>query len=81
VVRVGLVERTLFPEPVLVVTPVPPLATGNAVPERLNAKVPLLVIGDPVTDKNAGTVMATEVTVPLEALDQVGAPEPLEVKT
>jgi hypothetical protein len=29
VVSVGLVERTLFPEPVEVVTPVPPFATGN----------------------------------------------------
>jgi hypothetical protein len=29
VTRVGLVERTTFPEPVDVVTPVPPLATGR----------------------------------------------------
>jgi hypothetical protein len=28
------------------------------------AKVPELVIGEPVTDKKAGTVAATEVTVP-----------------
>ena len=28
------------------------------------AKVPELVIGEPVTDKNDGTVAATEVTVP-----------------
>ena len=26
--------------------------------------MPLVVIGEPVTDKNVGTVMATEVTVP-----------------
>ena len=29
VTNVGLVDSTLFPEPVLVVTPVPPDATGN----------------------------------------------------
>ena len=28
------------------------------------ASVPLVVIGEPVTDKNAGTVAATEVTDP-----------------
>jgi hypothetical protein len=43
---------------------VPPLSTGNAVPEYDIANVPLLVIGLPVTDKNAGTVAATDVTVP-----------------
>ena len=31
--RVGLLDSTTFVVPVLVVTPVPPLATGNAVPE------------------------------------------------
>ena len=46
------------------VAPVPPFATGKAVPDRVTAKVPLVVIGDPVTDKNDGTVMATLVTVP-----------------
>jgi len=29
VTNVGLVDRTLFPEPVLLVTPVPPEATGK----------------------------------------------------
>jgi hypothetical protein len=33
VVREGEVERTTDPEPVEVVVPVPPLATGRAVPE------------------------------------------------
>ena len=37
---------------------------GSAVPEREIARVPLVVIGDPETDKNAGTVAATDVTVP-----------------
>jgi hypothetical protein len=47
-----------------VVVPVPPLATGSAVPEYAMAKVPEVVMGLPVTDRNAGTVAATEVTVP-----------------
>ena len=47
-----------------VVCPVPPLAMGKAVPESVTPKVPEPVIGDPETDKNEGTVMATEVTVP-----------------
>jgi hypothetical protein len=38
VTRVGEVERTLFPEPVLVVTPVPPLATAK-VPDRVTTPV------------------------------------------
>ena len=64
VVKVGLVERTLFPVPVEVVTPVPPLMTGNAVPDNVIAKVPdeVIVAGD--TDKNVGTVTPIEVTVP-----------------
>ena len=48
-----------------VVAPVPPFAIGNAVPEYVIASVPAVLIGEPVTDKNAGTVAATEVTVPL----------------
>jgi len=68
VVNDGLVERTTFPLPVEVVTPVPPLTTGNAVPDNVIANVPLVVIGEPVTDKNDGTVAATLVTVPLPLL-------------
>jgi len=33
VIKVGDVDKTLSPVPVLVVTPVPPFTTGNAVPE------------------------------------------------
>ena len=47
-----------------VALPVPPLAIGKAEPDRPIANVPLVVIGEPVTDKNAGTVAATLVTVP-----------------
>ena len=61
---VGEVSNTTAPEPVEVVTPVPPLATGKAVPDKPIAKVPLVVIGEPEIDKNAGTVAATLVTVP-----------------
>jgi hypothetical protein len=42
------------------------LAIGSAVPEYVIAKVPEVVMGDPVIDKNAGTLAATEVTVPDE---------------
>ena len=47
-----------------VALPVPPLAIGKAEPDRPIANVPLVVIGEPVTDKKAGTVAATLVTVP-----------------
>jgi hypothetical protein len=49
---------------VVEVVPVPPLATGRAVPDRVTASVPAPVIGDPVTVKKVGTVIATEVTLP-----------------
>jgi len=65
VVSEGEVERTALPEPVELVTPVPPLATGSAVPDNVTANVPLEVIGEPPIDKNVGTDIATLVTVPL----------------
>lgn len=40
------------------------MATGNAVPESVTANVPVVVMGEPVTDRNEGTDIATEVTVP-----------------
>jgi hypothetical protein len=46
VVREGEVERTTDPEPVEVVVPVPPLATGSAVPEYVIASVPEVVNGE-----------------------------------
>jgi hypothetical protein len=82
VTSVGLVERTVLPDPVEVVTPVPPLATGKAVPDKLNANVPLVVTGEPATDKNAGTVAATDVTVPPELLEAIViAPEEFVIVT
>lgn len=47
-----------------VVFAVPPLAIGSAVPLRVKASVPELVMGEPPIDRKDGTVMATEVTVP-----------------
>jgi hypothetical protein len=41
---------------------------GRAVPDRVTAKVPEVVMLAGVTDKNAGTVMPTEVTVPVLAV-------------
>jgi hypothetical protein len=63
-VNVGEALNTVLPVPVLVVTPVPPLRTGKAVPDKVIAKVPLVVMGEPATDKKVGTDAATEVTVP-----------------
>jgi hypothetical protein len=79
---VGEVLRTTLPVPVLVVTPVPPLRTGRAVPDNEKAKVPEVVIGEPEMLKNAGTVAATLVTDPVPAMvAQVGVPAPPEVST
>ena len=59
----GVPKNVATPVPNEVI-PVPPLATGSAVPDKVIANVPLLVIGEPATDKNVGTVAATLVTVP-----------------
>jgi len=82
VTSVGEFDNTTLVVPVLVVTPVPPLATGSAVPDKPIANVPLVVMGEPVIDRNAGTVAATFVTVPLAArVTQVGALVALLCKT
>ena len=83
VTKVGLVLKTTFPDPVLVVVPVPPFATGKAVPDNVTVKVPELVIGLPDTLKNDGTDKATLVTLPTPTVDHViaVAPPPCEVKT
>jgi hypothetical protein len=69
VVKVGDVCKTKAPEPVELETEI--------------AKVPDVVIGDPVTERNEGTVKATEVTVPfVGVLHVIGFdPPPPEVKT
>jgi len=66
---------------VRVVRLVPPLDTGNAVPERAIANVPAAVIGLPETLKNAGTVAATLVTVPPAREAEDVHVVPLEVNT
>ena len=71
VTNVGDVDSTVFPLPVDVVTPVPPLRTGKAVPLKEIANVPLVVIGLPAIDKNVGTDAETLVTVPLPLLLKV----------
>ena len=60
-VPVTLVVRL---QKVVEVDPVPPFAVGRAVPERVTANVPVVVIGEPDTDRNEGTDIATEVTEP-----------------
>jgi hypothetical protein len=46
------------------VTPVPPFRTGSAVPLRVMANVPEVVIVDGETERKAGTDTPTLVTVP-----------------
>ena len=53
---------------------VPPLATGSAVPEYAIAKVPVVVIGEPVTEKILGAVKATLVTPELLGVAQLPSP-------
>ena len=55
------------PAPPILVRPVPPLVSGNALPLNPREIVPLDVIGLPPTLRNEGTVTATLVTVPLVA--------------
>ena len=70
-VRAALVNPVPFPMsswPALgvVVSPVPPLATGNAVPLKDTANVPEEVMLAGVTLRKVGTVMPMLVTVPPE---------------
>lgn len=61
---VGVPKKVAMPEPKEVM-PVPPLATGSAVPESEIASVPDVVIGEPEIDRKDGTEAATLVTVPV----------------
>jgi len=49
------------------------------VPEKPTASVPELVIGEPVTERNAGTDIATDVTVPLFVAAILIVPVPLVI--
>jgi hypothetical protein len=79
-VSVGEADNTLLPEPVLVVTPVPPLATAN-VPAIV--MVPDPVIGPPLYVRPVVPPLTlTLVTVPVPVtVVQVGAPAPPDVST
>lgn len=66
--------------PVRVTAPVPPFATGSAVPEYEMAIVPLLVTGESATDKNVGTDTPTLVTVPNPAVPSVDSVPPEKVR-
>ena len=79
VTSVGLVERTLLPEPVLVVTPVPPLATASV---PANVIVPDVVIGPPlVVSPVVPPLTATLVTVPEDAPERAILMPPDELVT
>lgn len=79
-VNVGEADNTLLPEPVLVVTPVPPLATAN-VPAIV--MVPEPVMGPPLyVSPVVPPLTLTLVTVPVPVIvDQVGTPAPPDVST
>jgi hypothetical protein len=60
------------------VSPVPPFATGSAVPLSEIARVPLVVIGLPAILRKAGTEAATLVTVPEPPPERVVHVVPLQ---
>ena len=74
VTRVGLVESTVLPEPVLVVTPVPPLATAS-VPATVTAPA-VAVLGVRPVDPNEIVVTPDAAAGP-----QTGKPPALTVRT
>lgn len=70
VTSVGLVDSTLLPDPVLVVTPVPPLATAK-VPATLTAPLVAVLGVSPVEPKLIVVTLAVDaitLTVPAEFL-------------
>lgn len=83
VTSVGEVANTFEPLPVEVVVPVPPLATGRAVPDRVILTLGVVVGLTTVAERNVGTVAATEVTVPPETTGVVhdNTPEPFVEST
>jgi len=74
VTRVGLVDNTLLPEPVLLVTPVPPLATAS-VPATVTAP-DVAVLGVRPVDPNEIVVTPADAAAP-----HVGTPPALTVRT
>ena len=75
VVNAGLVDKTLLPEPVLVVTPVPPLATGSVPVTPVVTGKPVQFVSTPAD----GVPMFGVVNAGL--VDRTLFPEPVEVVT
>jgi len=75
VVNAGLVERTLLPEPVLVVTPVPPLATGRVPVTPVVTGKPVQFVSTPAD----GVPMFGVVSAGL--VERTLLPEPVELVT
>jgi hypothetical protein len=69
-------EVNTLPEDPGDVSPVPPLVTGRAVPDKLSVNVPAVVTGDPLTVKKAGAARPTDVTVPLPPPPPPDPPKP-----
>ena len=80
VVNAGLVDRTLFPEPVEVVTPVPPLATGSVPVTPVVTGKPVQFVSTPADGVpmfgvvNVGLVDNTMLLVPVTELLSVTPP-------
>ena len=75
VVNAGLVDKTLLPEPVLVVTPVPPLATGRVPVTPVVTGKPVQFVSTPAD----GVPMFGVVNAGL--VDKTLLPEPVELVT
>ena len=84
VTNVGVVDSTVLPDPVDVVTPVPPLATGK-VPETCVVKLTLPVnpdVGNPVQLVNVPLVGVPKIGVTkVGEVDSTTLPEPVDVTT
>ena len=81
VTKVGEVDNTLLPEPVLVATPVPPLATAN-VPARVMVPEPVIgppLVVKPVVPPETSTLVTDPAPGPVKAT--VMAPLPLVIVT
>ena len=80
VTSVGLVERTLLPEPVEVVTPVPPLATGSVPVTPVVKGKPVAFVRTPEAGvPSAGVTNVGLVSVGL--VDSTTLPVPVDVDT
>lgn len=86
VVKVGDVLSTTPPVPVeAAVEPVPPEEVGRAEPDRPNDKVPVEVMGPPLTDRKGADAVLVDMDVTVPEPGAAGVchdrEEPLEVRT